>query len=542
MKLNPLESARKEQNCFDIACEVIKLSRLRVSKTSLLSSFQKHPYNGTLLSLTDIFNSFGIKSKSVLIKSEKLSLLPNPFIAEIRGDAQLNYFCVVKSIDNDKLEYYEPINRRWRVTDLVTFVQQWTGVCLLMDHKNYIPEKSYISNAVHETLVLIIRYLSIFIIPAYLIVSFLQLVANWQQKSIISALFLLTFLAGSILTSLLLSDEVQGDDSLLKKICNPSGKVNCQTVVKSSAGKVFGFSWSIIGFIYFFGGMISILLLGINDQPLLKSLLLLSCLTFPFIFYSIYVQLFRIKMWCTMCLGIVALLIVQACCALQFHDSIFTWENVWNPLRELLLIYIAVAAMVHLLLTRFRLSRDEQNSSVNLNRLKYNAHVFNTLLQQQPKIIPDEMLGVTVGKKDAKIKLVKVCNPYCSPCIQSHAVVERLITENPNVQVQIIYNIPNTPDDNSANLIKFFMSVGRTSDAIVVRETLSDWYSGATRSYVEFIENRILPASLDQYGVDLDKMVNWCQSMNVGEQSPIFFVNGAKLPDVYTIEDMLYIL
>jgi len=97
---------------------------------------------------------------------------------------------------------------------------------------------------------------------------------------------------------------------LTDKLCHLNKATNCNTVLNDKASKVFGwFGWADVGFVYFTGGFL-FLLLNLNEQSL-SLLAILSALSVPYPLFSIYYQGFVLKKWCPMCLGIQLILIIE---------------------------------------------------------------------------------------------------------------------------------------------------------------------------------------------------------------------------------------
>ena len=87
----------------------------------------------------------------------------------------------------------------------------------------------------------------------------------------------LILFAGVIVTSLLLWYEIDSNNPLLHKVCTGIVKGNCDAILSGKQSKLFSWlSWSEIGFFYFAGGLLTLLLyLPLNKQHKQYSLQLL---------------------------------------------------------------------------------------------------------------------------------------------------------------------------------------------------------------------------------------------------------------------------
>src|SRR5699024_12035574 len=119
-------------------------------------------------------------------------------------------------------------------------------------------------------------------------------------------LFGLLSLIGMVVTGGLLWYEVDHQNPVLKKICTSGRNTNCGNVLQSKAAKLGGIiSWSEIGFIYFSGGFLSLLLSGMSSDVMFL-LGWLNVLAAPYVLFSIYYQWRIAREWCVLCLTVQA--------------------------------------------------------------------------------------------------------------------------------------------------------------------------------------------------------------------------------------------
>ncbi len=98
------------------------------------------------------------------------------------------------------------------------------------------------------------------IIVACLVLIGVTSVVSWNNSVSLPALLLIK-LTGCIITGLLLRFEIDKSNPLLKQFCTAGKNTNCSAVLNSKSAKLFNFiSWSEIGFFYFAGSFIFLLL------------------------------------------------------------------------------------------------------------------------------------------------------------------------------------------------------------------------------------------------------------------------------------------
>jgi thiol-disulfide isomerase/thioredoxin len=186
--------------------------------------------------------------------------------------------------------------------------------------------------------------------------------------------------------------------------------------------------------------------------------------------------------------------------------------------------------------------QEAKNNKRRLSRLKFNTDVFHSLLYQQKQItIPSDGLGIDLGNQLAKNSIIKVCNPYCNPCSQSHPKIEKLLKECENVKVKIIFNIPDKETSTHFKPVSHFLTIAEESSQDKIIEMLDNWYLPSKKEYASFAEKHPLNKMLIEQKGKVAAMYKWCREVDI-KATPTFFLNGYKVPDVYSIEELEYFL
>jgi len=125
--------------------------------------------------------------------------------------------------------------------------------------------------------------------------------------------------------SLLLAQHGIGDSNgILAKYCSSDSQHNCQQVLDSPNAKFLGVSHADIGVGYFGGSLLLffISLLTVDAQPYIhtinSTIINLSLLALLYSGYSLFLQKYKVKQWCRLCLYTQAAIIVQALLVLLF--------------------------------------------------------------------------------------------------------------------------------------------------------------------------------------------------------------------------------
>lgn len=289
--------------------------QVTVTKSSIQKQLQEHPDYPSLLAVSDILKNVGINNAAFETKLDDLDNFPKHFIAEIKTATDTSY-SIVTIIDANTIEYNNTPNNTATIVSLDDFNKVFTGKVILAEEPEVpLQEPNYKQLLREEKRKTATSVLMSSIIPLLVVVECIVVFSKYQLHALASIVYTLITLAGTIVGSLLLWYEIDKHNPVLQQICSGSKKTNCNAVLSSSASKIFGISWSVIGFTYFAGSLISLLVSGIYNSSMLFILSWLNILGLPYIIFSIYYQSRIAKQWCVLCLS------VQLLLALQFVTS-----------------------------------------------------------------------------------------------------------------------------------------------------------------------------------------------------------------------------
>jgi uncharacterized membrane protein/protein-disulfide isomerase len=534
-------------NCSEAAKLLADLLDVKITGTTLKNSIEEHPDYPSLLSISDVLNNFGIANISANINMKRFSEVPTPFITSIKGKkAPVDFFAVVSEIKNGNVLFHNHENGKWETCAVEELYNRSSGVVLMAEVEEHAGEKNYKELAGAENRKMILFLAVSLCIPLILLFSgVLSLIQNGINALLPFTFSILTLL-GAITGVLLILYELDQYTPVIQKICKPGNKINCGAVLQSKASKIAGISWSTIGFSYFTGQILLLLFSGITNPVSLFLVSLLNALAAPYILFSIYYQWRMVKQWCVLCLTVQILLFLQFLTALIGH-----WHTA-IPLKEVLtasvLVSVAMAYLipfvaVSLLVPAYHAAKSSKTNKLQLQRLKHNPQVFEALLTKQKGIFKStEGLGIILGNSNATTRIIKVCNPYCWPCSESHKIVEDLLDNNPDLQVQIIFLSSNDANDPRKSIVRHLMAIAEKGDETLIKEALDNWYlKNNDKDYESFSREYPLNGELQKQFGKIQNMHDWCLETNI-QFTPTFFVNGYQLPEIYNVTDLKYFL
>jgi uncharacterized membrane protein len=518
---------------------------VKVNASTVNETLQNHPDETSLLSISDALGRWSLPNGAGKIEPADIGQLPVPFIALTRREGAP--FIVVTEVD-DKYVHFLDSNYRKKVTntrsDFIK-VQGWIGMYLIAEPGMHSGEPDYKAAKRKETVATLVSGASI------LVMAFLATLLFWtnikndvgENSFPVRGLFLQYFitLAGVFITSLLLWYETDRNNPLLKKVCTGIAKGNCAAILTGKAAKAFHWlSWSEVGFFYFTGALLCMILPGENMLPYISLIALLNLLALPYPVFSVYYQWRVAKQWCVLCL-IVQVLLVSGAVNVLVNQLYGSWPAIGLPVLAQGLLLYAVPVLCWFSIKPFVLKvQRSKNEKREYLRIKFNDEIFETLLRTQPTVTVPDGLGIDLGAATAKHLLIKVCNPYCGPCSKAHPQMEKLLEEMPDLKAKIIFT-GFSGDEAMTKPAMHLMAIAETSDEGTIKKALDDWYLPAKKDYEAFAGKYPVNGQLQKQDKKIKAMYQWCTDMKV-TATPTFFINGYQLPRTYDVADLRYFL
>jgi len=535
----------------EIALVLISQLNVRISRTTLTKEIEEHPNFPSLLSISDVLSTYGIENIGIKFDINKISTLPTPLVTQIEGVSNnILFFTVIKEIKKESVILYDPESHRWAEVSHLEFNERCSRIALLIDAEEAVGEPEYNINRKKERKKAMQTYAKILSVPLIVAISAVSTLMNYGINALLPVLYSIVTLVGAGISALLLFYEIDIHNPILQQICSAGKKVNCGNILRSKAASIFGMSWSSMGFSYFMG-LLLLLLSGINNQITLYIVSWLNSVAVFYVIFSIYYQWRVAKQWCILCLYVQAVLIIQILIV-----NIGNWHQFSNfsivasqSILPVISSFIIPLVIVSILLPALQKAKESKHNYTELQKLKHNHEVFETLLKKQKHLTenPDGM-GILLGNKNATQKLIKVCNPYCGPCARAHKPMEELLENNSNLQIQILFTASNNDQDLKTAPVKHLLAIAEKNSETTLKAALDDWYLAENKDYDAFALKYPMNGDLQRQGVKIEKMRNWCDQASIAF-TPMFFVSVKndhdkdeyyQLPEIYNVSDLKY--
>lgn len=524
-----------------IICELLLYFNVRHTRKKVFEDLENHIEYPSMLAIKDVFNNYGINSAAIYKKEHSYIDFEAPFVTSIQEeDWPRPAFSIVHEVTNDHIKYFDPVANKMEIASLDQFEKIDKGIVLLLDDSNKKDEENFAANRKKELATTIYSN-----IPILLAISIILSFVNYQylnpnQHSLISSLFFITTFIGLILSLLLVWHDVDAHNPFIREICGgQSQQLNCDAVLSSNGAKFLGASWSTWGLTYFCTFFFAqLLLIGSTSSILLFALS--SLLVSPYILYSLFYQSRIIKQWCPLCLGILAVLLLNVVFSSSFllKSPVHFSEINWSLFVSILLLAVIIFLASFFIVPKLKAAKDSIKFEKQWKKLRYNNDVFEVLLKKSNRVtFATEGIGILIGNPSAPTEIIKVCNPYCGPCSNVHPQLEQIVRNNLDVKLRIIFAVDGGKDDIRTPIVLHLLALDDESQSTKVQEALDEWYLAPEKNYENFASKFPVKNRLEDQRKRLLDMRDWCDLMRI-RATPTIFINGFELPDSYGISEL----
>jgi protein-disulfide isomerase len=504
-----------EDNPLAALSSLVKVLRLRITQGSLREFLHNHPDYPSLFSMAEALRHFGVEQGSLRISADQLKELDAPFVAHLHTRGGL--FVTVTQLSTNTVTYTDGGQSHQLSRD--EFIKKWSGVVLLAEATEQSGEADYRQKYQSEVLSSL-RLPFIISTLAVMLGYAMYLSPSWQLAST-----MLLKAIGAAICVLILAVQYGKTNALTASLCNITHKTDCNHLLTSPAAKITSWlGWSEVGLIYFLGGLLYLLS---NQGKTDFSFLLwaIGSLALPFTFWSLYYQGRVAKQWCTLCLGIVALLWLETIPMFSIKAFSFGFSN--RSLLSLLSCFgfaaLAWYAMKPLLLK----AQQAESYQKELRKFKNNPALFEAMLHQQRQmpLITEDIKPLILGNPQADHTITMVTNPYCGPCAKAHIELEEALVNNPNIKAQIIFT---ACDGVAGRISKVSGHLLSLNSEQTTAAGLLAWYQQKNKDYDTWAAAYPLAKASNEANI-VAKHCSWTQAAHI-TGTPTFFVNGYELP------------
>jgi uncharacterized membrane protein len=282
------------------------------------------------LSESDVPIDFSKAEVEKQLSTADLNDVQTPCLIRLNNGQAAVLIDIAEGLDEHKksLFIYHP-DHGVQIVSPQDFIDIWSGVLFDIDSAHAFKEPQFFDKNISEQWQYWCRPISI-VLTLLLVLAVLHYqVTHFTGVALLIFLGITACLISGLALSLILAQHALGNISgTLAKYCS-SGSANdaaynCSDVLDSPNAKFLGISHADIGVAYFAGSLLLFLLslLTVDAYPYIHSLdssiIYLSLLAPIYSGYSIYLQKYRLKKWCSLCLYTQVNVFLQALLVLIF--------------------------------------------------------------------------------------------------------------------------------------------------------------------------------------------------------------------------------
>lgn len=488
-------------------------------KEGLNETITSAPHPGSLFHISAILELYGVESKGVrVLDPNKVDNSYCPFVTSIN-----NKWALITQMSTDSISYLTANSDNIELSiSRNDFTSQWDKLALLLTHNDTPYSK--------KTIGISKRQLSIAAILALLIITIYNVTFNLADWLISSSILLFLSAVGASANFLLLQKHMHKSNKIADAICGISKRTNCDDVINSAGGTIFGVRLSEIGFGYFLTNFVSIILF-----PKSSSLVwLISIASLPITLWSLWYQAYRVHSWCVLCLLTTCTIWAQSVFGVTSIRLeiclIFHLMNIFSG-------YTIAVIGIHFLMVNITKSNENISYHRKLNELLSDDWVREHFIPRQAQYaISDENCSALVfGNKSAQRSITIFMNPYCGPCASLHASLQEFSLDAVNIR----YVLTSFSEDRNV-INKAFIAAYQQLGDDFTWELFSLWFSKGRDQGLSFFAKYQLDTDTADVQSEYNKQTSWPLDKDISG-TPTIFCNDRKLSWPYTIYDYILI-
>ncbi|RZK60243.1 MAG: peptidase C39 [Pedobacter sp.] len=522
----------KKNNINAVVALLLKTLNVKVSASTLNNALEDHPEYPSLLAISECLTEWRVVNDAYQINQEDYDPddLLFPFIAHLKLNG--GNFILVTEIKNHQVSFGNEagVNATMPEAD---FLKVWSGAALHATKTDKSGEAEYKNNYTKD----IFNQLKLPLLIAVIISGIIWGI-DFHSIGINYGLLVVAKLAGVLVSILLLMHSIDANNPLIQNLCSLANKNNCNAILKSDAAKVTSWlSWSEVGFFYFTGSFLSLLLIPSS----ITLLAWLNVMALPYTVYSLSYQ-YRHKNWCLLCCTVQVILIeeffINMLTTGTFNFQLSTSTYLIPSILLAFILPILTWAVVKPILLKSTLTKPLKQQ---LKKFKFNSDLFKQALQNQPKYaVSNDLMAITLGNPNSETIITMVSNPFCAPCAKAHQVIDEWLSYRDDIQLKIIFSTANHDDDEKTKVSRHISALSQLNDVKLVEVALNDWYNQSAKKYESWAQK--YPVAFDtEWSEVTARQKAWCGLAEIAF-TPTILVNGYKLPEPYRLEDIKYLL
>lgn len=145
-----------------------------------------------------------------------------------------------------------------------------------------------------------------------------------------------------------------------------------------------------------------------------------------------------------------------------------------------------------------------------------------------------------MGDDNSQKIITIVSNPICPPCSKAHQLLDNWLSEDLTLGLRIVYSVlPGNSESTKSKVVRHLLAL-KLMKSEFLRQAMHDWYSQKEKQVDLWLE-KFPVESGSEIETILAKQEQWCITAGI-THTPTIFINGYKLRDPYSLEDIKYMI
>jgi thiol-disulfide isomerase/thioredoxin len=292
-------------------------------------------------------------------------------------------------------------------------------------------------------------------------------------------------------------------------------------------------SWSEVGLIYY--SSLLVIIATLEHLKIASILTLISFVTLPYVFYSIYYQWRIAKSWCPLCITVQGLFVIQAAVALATGQY-------WPVNPEMLLYMVLITSICTLVLF---LLKPIIEKSIKFDYTEISFNKFKHLPQIETLILRGDYVDTSTLEKislfpDQKYMITFIFSLTCSPCLRKLKKLKEILEIYDNVGLELVFCVKDIKQGTDIPIIRYFLDRFYKSPHSLMGE-LEEYAKNYTihkNKLLSYIPDPLYKKETNQIFLNHNE---WFVKNNfIG--TPVILLNNHQMPSAYQLEDIEYVI
>lgn len=521
---------------YNFLFRYLKKAKVPFLKKDIEEAIAMHPHAPSLKAYADILTDQKVENMAVRIETEDLYEI-DEYPVIVHMNIKQGEFALLESIDKESgVQYF--LKDRVVVESIDEFEKKWSGAVLLLSAPK--------APAKPSKIFWLKKYASTLMVALGITLLVLSIIGQFVNQNIENGIFYLLYallsIVGLIYSERLLQTHLDRSTNS-EKHCKKSKNVDCEAVIFSKWGQLFGlFNLAHIGIVFYAGTLLALIsAAATNNNSLITLLALSNGLAGIFTVYSISLQAFVIKKWCTLCLicqGVTIASIIML--ALFGYYNFQDWSVTLDASIILISTFMIPTIFLQLFLKEENSTKKLRREQSTLAKLRGDKTLFKFLQLREMKAPPIDQLPqlIRFGNPNAENQLIMVASLFCGPCFNKYIELRSITEKYPNeIGLTIIFTASDEFDHELSFANKIMISLAHLESSELVNETIQNWYKtlGSRQGKIDWIkenEDLVKQPKEELEGI-LMKHIDWLKSADI-KHTPSVFYNNAGIPELFS--------